>query len=224
MSAGAGAARPVIVHRVTWRALTVTLTMLVVGALAGWALAQRSGEVGYATEPPAPLPASPSAYPGHVQVQPDPAFPTLAVGLPLRERALGPRGHGVTVRVPEGWAFSQPDGSTWQFRPPGYVDNSYLLRVRLVDNLHLTVPQARAQRFHNLSTVVADLAREDDAEDGFVASYLTDGGHRRLTMERFFAVHGSGSADVTVAVVGRMRDRAGMADLLARVSASLQPR
>lgn len=213
---------PVTARRLGW-ALPAVLVCLLLGAAGGYGLATRLDE-----EPrpmtTAPLAASSPSFPTDppIEVLPDPKYPALETGTrfgkPVR---VGSDSFGVTVRVPAGWGRTDTDLVESKWAPIGSPLNTYLLRVKIISGQHLTVRQAREQRRAALSSVVTEWQLEDETVDTFVATYVNDD-YRRLAMERFLSVDGSDAAFVTVAVIGRVEDRAGLKDLLDRVSASVR--
>ncbi|WP_205472864.1 hypothetical protein [Nocardioides sp. SYSU D00038] len=167
----------------------------------------------------APVPAtSPSVPAGRVEVSPDPADPPLAPGLPLRLDTVG-SSFPVELQVPERWQRTTSDEVEWKWKPPGLPENTYFLRVGLVSSQRLTLAAAVQRRLDLLRADVDELVVEERTGDSLRITYVT-GGHRRLALERWLSVDGSDAAQVTVAVIGREVDRAGLTDLMARISAS----
>ena len=121
--------------------------------------------------------------------------------------------------VPVGWARVDTDLVESKWAPPGADLNTYLLRVKIVSGLRLTIEQALEERRSALEAVVTEFHVDDQTADTFVATYVNDA-HRRLAMERFLSLDGSSTAFVTIVVIGRVEDRDGLIDLLDRVSAA----
>lgn len=153
-----------------------------------------------------------------VVIEPDPVYPVLERGLRLEQARVGSPSFGVTVPFPKGWARTDTDLVESKWAPPGSPLNSYLLRVKIVSGLRLTIEQALAQRRTALESVVTEWDLENENDDTFTATYVNDE-HRRLVIERFLSLDGTDNAFVTIAVIGRVSDREGLSDLLARVSA-----
>lgn len=153
-----------------------------------------------------------------VVIEPDPVYPVLERGLPLGQARVGSPSFGVTVPFPKGWARTDTDLVESKWAPPGSPLNTYLLRVKIVSGLRLTIEQALAQRRSALESVVTEWDLENESHDTFTATYVNDG-YKRLAIERFLSLDGTDNAFVTIAVIGRVSDREGLSDLLARVSA-----
>ena len=206
------------------RALGVAALLAALGVAGGfWAATATEG-------PPVrmsgavPVPGESPSYPSdpEVTVLPDPGTPPLATGLALEPRRVGSRQFGVWVSVPRGWVRNDSDLVESKWEPVGAPLNTFLIRVKSITGLRLTVAQARDQRRDALASVVSQFDLEVDNEDTFVASYVHDG-YRRLTMERFLDLDADGIADVTIVTIGRVTDRDGLLDLLERASDTARP-
>ncbi len=149
---------------------------------------------------------------------PDPDYPVLERGLPLHPVRVGSESFGVTVPVPKGWERTDTDLVESKWLPPGSPLNTYLLRVKIVSGLRLTIEQALEQRRTALQAVVTEWDLENENTDTFTATYVNDQ-HKRLAIERFLSLDDTDNAFVTIAVIGRDSDREGLNDLLARVAA-----
>lgn len=192
--------------------------LAVLGAVGGYLLVGRLEPAPEQIRVAAPVPGESPSYPAdpEVEVLPDPDTPPVEPALPLHEARLGTPAFGVTVPVPDGWARTNDDLTQAKWEPPGAPLNTYLLRVKIVSGLHLTVEQALQQRVEALESVVSEWDLEARTDDTFVASYVNDS-YRRLAMERYLSL-GTSGAYVTIVMVGRLSDRVGMADLLERVT------
>lgn len=200
------------------RLLGAAALLAVAGVVGGYLLADRLEPAPEQLRTAAPVPGESPSYPSDpvVNVLPDPGTPALEPAIPLHEARLGSRAFGVTVLAPDGWVRTNDDLVQAKWLPARAPLNTYLLRVKIVSSLHLTVEQALAQRIAALESGVTDFDLETRTEDTFVASYIHDS-YRRLAMERYLSL-GSTGAYVTIVVVGRLGDRLGMADLLERVT------
>lgn len=205
---------------VTARGLGWALLIAVLGGAGGYGLAVLLNDDDPAAIDTAPVVAVSPSFPTDppVVIKPDPPYPVLERGLPLHPVRVGSESFGVTVPVPKGWARTDTDLVESKWAPPGAPLNSYLLRVKIVSGLRLTIEDALEQRRTALESVVTDWHLENDGADTFTATYVNDD-HKRLAVERFLSLDGSDTAFVTIAVIGRESDREGVNDLLARVSA-----
>ncbi|MDN4173336.1 hypothetical protein QWY28_10310 [Nocardioides sp. SOB77] len=188
---------------------------LAAGALLAAGLADEAQVLGTARPVAAVSPSYPVDPPP--LVEPDPDTPGLATGVPLRPVELGVPPFGLRLPVPVGWRRSDSLLGEWKWFPPGQpTDNAYFLRVRLVTGFQPLESALRA-RLDALAGAsdVEDLVVEAQDADGFTATYVTQK-HRRVAMERFLTLDGR-TTYATVAVVGRERDRLGMADLAERI-------
>ncbi|MFN8192926.1 MAG: hypothetical protein U0R80_01420 [Nocardioidaceae bacterium] len=213
-----------------WRGTGALVALALVGGGGGYAVAASAG-TSHGTEP-RPLVASDPSFPQAIPitVKADPDYPTLLPGVPLRRVRLGAT-YGASVEVPRGWLRNDTGVlGEWNYAPAGSPLNSYVLRVKLVGSQRSTIGSALTERMARLQAAEAikRFHLEDQGPDSFVATYVQVdpendefAGYARLTMERFLTLPGSGNAEVEVAVTGRLSDRAGLADLLQRVSDSV---
>lgn len=200
------------------RALGVAALLAATGLAGGYLLGDRVEPAPEQLRVAAPVAGESPSYPSdpEVGVLPDPDIPALEPAVPLHVARVGNRDFGVSVPVPDGWARTNNDLVEAKWAPPGAPLNTYLLRVKIVSGLHLTVEQALEQRMEALRSVVSEWDLESQTEDTFVATYVNDS-YRRLTMERYLSL-GSTGAYVTIVAIGRLRDRVGLADLLERAT------
>ena len=208
------------------RAVGAFLVLAIAGAAGGYGISALQTDAPLTISMAAPVPAVSPSYPvNEYDVKPDPDLAPLGTGLPLETRVLKEGGFKVEVAGPAGWQVNPLDGPGWNFAPKRSESNTYVLRVEVLAGTRSSVSAARASRILRLESSEDDgnlehLVIEETADDSFTASYL-QGGYQRVTTERFLSLGGS-TAYATVAVSGREVDRAGMTDLLERVSASLR--
>jgi len=201
-------------------ALTVVVALLGgVGVAGGALLADVLDEEPRTMATALPVPAVSPSYPVDPPpvIEADPDTPGLETGIPLRPVELGVPPFGLRLPVPVGWRRSDSLLGEWKWFPPDQpTDNAYFLRVRLVTGFQ-TLESALRARLDALAGAsdVDDLVVEAQDEDGFTVTYVT-AKHRRVAVERFLSPDGR-TAYATVAVVGRERDRLGMADLAERI-------
>jgi hypothetical protein len=214
-----------------WRALGVAAVLLCVGVAGGYAVADRSEDEPVQSSTLSPVPGVSPAVPTPVapSYSPDPDDPPLTTsGLvtePVKLR-LDPEGAGVKVDIPVGWQSSRPASTNfWNFVDPDASPGTYVLRVTIVRGANVSIPAAMAQRIAALEDAEANGGLSDfqvtaQTDDTMEASYV-DGGHLRLTTERWVSFDGS-TAYASVAVTGREVDQAGLGDLLGRTITSLR--
>ncbi|KQW47860.1 hypothetical protein ASC77_15685 [Nocardioides sp. Root1257] len=207
------------------RWIGLALALVVVGGAAGYAFGQ-SQEDEPASISAGPVPAASPSYPvNEYVVVPDPGIAPLATDLPLHPARFRTGDLRMRASAPVGWRRAVlQGGDSWNFADPDVPQPTYMLRVGLIAGDRASLNAAREFRISKLEDAEANgdlehLVVEERSEDGFTATYLS-GGHLRVTMERFLPQPGSTQAYATIAVVGRDRDREGMADLLERVTAS----
>lgn len=214
-----------------WRALGVAVVLLCVGVAGGYAVAdrdQRSPSTSPTLEPvPAVSPSVPAvAAPSYEPDPDDPPLTSSALTLEPVNLRLNPEGGGVKVSVPVGWQSNRPaDTNFWNFVDPSVSSGNYLLRVNIVRGLNVSIPVARDVRISALEDAeanegISDFEVTDQTGDTLVAQYV-DGGHLRLTTERWVSFDG-GHAYASVAVTGRLVDQSGLSDLLGRVVTSMR--
>jgi hypothetical protein len=176
------------------------------------------------------LPIDPSTPPAT-----DIDYPALRPGLDYSPATLGRGGFAWHYAVPSGWRrYGAEDGlgpDEFRWRPPDEpAVGGFSVRVKLV-NSHQTATAMVAAKLAALQDG-PDSARSfpgftvlDRSDDSLAFSYRVPSSQALLyNTFRWITAPGRGEVGVEMSVVGRERDRAGLADLLARVSASFTPR
>lgn len=197
----------------------VVVVLAVVGFAGGALLAGLLDEEPRALATAAPVPAVSPSYPADppAEVVADPDTPALEPGVRTRPVEIAVAPYGLRLPVPVGWTRSDSQLGEWKWFPPDQpTDNAFFLRVRLIGGTQ-TRSSALQQRLDDLggASSVEDLVVESRDEAGFTATYVLDR-YRRVAMERFLSVDGD-TAYAAIALVGRERDRRGMADLVERI-------
>lgn len=176
----------------------------------------------------APVAASSPSVPGNpeVEVLDDPDTPALEPSLPTHLEKIGIKPSVVRVPVPDGWLLNNTTAGEWKWRDPRQPEsNSFFVRIRQVSNTFQEVTAAVEERVGDLSGAesVSSFELETQTSDTFVASYVSLG-YRRVAMESFVSTDSNDQADLWIAVIGRERDRTGLADLLAQIKAGIKSR
>lgn len=220
------------------RLVLLAVVMLAAGAVAGYLAVPSDDSPGVeAFEVPTPVPARSPANPlPTYEVAADPDTPALATDLPLTPvtfRSTAPRGdayRGLRLRAPmpsdPQWSESQSQVARWTYTVPENPPNTYGIRVDLIYPRQAVLQTAILQRISELESALADgnvldLEVEERDSDSFTASYIDSGGYRRVTMEQAFPGPDGSLAYGLIAVYGRETDRAGLRDLLDRISADV---
>lgn len=204
------------------RALGVALVLAVAGAVGGYAVGASQTDEPVNISMALPVPAADPSYPVvEYEVEPDPEVAPLATGIALEETRLRAGRNKLEISIPRGWSLGG-DVGRWVYSAPQRVENTYFLRVQILNNLRSQGVERDARigalQEAEANDVLERVVIEDETDDGFVATYLQDG-FQRVSMERFLPL-GTTSTYLTVAVIGREQDREGMADLLERICAS----
>jgi hypothetical protein len=133
--------------------------------------------------------------------------------------SVGISPYGFRLQIPRGWSQTNPASGEWHWHPPGYLPNTYFIRVKLLGNLFQPLASSLEARVTALEDAdgVADLRVESRTSDRLVVTYVADG-YRRVSMEQFMAAD-DGTTYAVIALVGRESDRAGMDDLFPRIIA-----
>jgi hypothetical protein len=208
---------------VRWIGLALTLVLVGAAAGYGFGLLRREEPITFTDVRPMPA-SSPSIPIDVVEVLPDPStLPPLPRGIPLVPRTLGEAPFDLVVPVPAGWVRTNPASGEWRWYPPPGPEqtlDTYFLRVRLIGNGYRTATAARDGRIADLENAadVHDFDLEETTPNGFVASYVARK-HRRVTMDAFFKPPDTQYAEAWIGVVGRDSDRAGLAELRQRIVA-----
>jgi hypothetical protein len=214
-----------------WRALGVAVVLLCVGVAGGYAVADRDQTEPQRSSTLAPVPAvSPSVpvvpEPSYEADPEDPPLTSSELTLEPVKLRLDPESAGVKVSVPVGWRSNRPeDTNFWNFADPAVSTGTYLLRMTIVRGLNVSIAAARAARIAALDDAeanggISDFEVTDQSGDTMVARYV-DGGHLRLTTERWVSFDGV-HAYASIAVTGRVVDQAGLGVLLGRVVTSMR--
>ena len=214
-----------------WRVAVAVLLTLAVGVAGGWVYASAQDDDDPDTGPVAaaiePVPATPS-LPVTV-AEPDPDDATLETGIELEPTTLqlppeGDPEYVVDLPVPKGWRRGFDDDSKWTYSVPGNSPKSYVLRVKIIAQRGQTIGSAIEARIAALQSSELQGFLSDveyvQSGNGFTATYVDQDGYNRVSIERFYAGPGGG-AFVTVAAIGRYRDRRGLEDLIAVVTTQL---
>lgn len=200
------------------RGLGVALALLGVGIATGFVVGNVLSPEPASITTAAPVPAESPSYPvDPVHVLPDPTNPPLEPALDAHYERVGQEPFTLRIPVPDTWSRTNSNLGEWKWFLEGTPLNTYLLRVKLVGNQNLTIPSALSARIDALAGATQQFTMESRTVDTFIATYVNDN-YRRLTMERFISVTGDDSAYATIAVIGREVDRAGLSDLLERVT------
>jgi hypothetical protein len=210
------------------------VVLLLAGVAGGFAVARATAPGTTRTAVAAPLPASP-ALPVDPSTPPatDIDYPTLEPGLTYVPEVLGRGAFAWDYRVPDGWKrYGAEEGlavDEYRWRPPDEPTvGGYSVRVKLV-NSHQTPAQMLAAK----RAALEDAPDSQESFPGFTVLAQTDDtlafSYRvprsqslRYNTFRWLTPSGSDEAGVEMSVVGRERDRAGLDDLLAKVSASFR--
>lgn len=214
-----------------WRALGVAFVLLCAGVAGGYAVADRDQPEPRSSDTLEPVPAVSPSVPvvPTPSYEPDPEDPPLDASqltLEPTKLRLSADGIGVKVSVPTGWRSVRPDNTNfWNFSDPALGTGNYLLRVTIVRGLNVSINAARELRIAALEDAqandgISDFVVTDQSGDTMVAQYV-DGGHLRLTTERWVSFDGQ-HAYASVAVTGRVVDQAGLAVLLGRTITSMR--
>ena len=216
-----------------WRVAVAVLLTLAVGVAGGWVYASAQDDDDPDTGPVAaaiePVPATPS-LPVTV-AEPDPDDATLETNVPLESAELqipteGDPEYVVRLPLPQGWRKSFDGETKFGFTVPGNSPKAYGLRVQIIAAQRRSIDSALRARISGLQSAVLQGNLSDldytlnKTGDGFTATYLDTGGYNRVTVEQFYEGEDD-NAFVTVAAYGRVRDRPGLEDLVARIGIEL---
>lgn len=204
-----------------WRGLGIVVALAVVGAVAGAGYAVSQREEPTRLDDTVPASASEPSFPTNpeVEVLPDPSTAPLSTRLPTHRAAVGQDPFDLKLPVPDGWARSNSKAGEWRWFVESNPANTYVLRVVLPSG-YSPVDTSIDTRIAALdgATGIQEFTVEDRYADGFTATYVLEG-YKRLTMERYLTVDGSGSVYAVIAMTGREVDRAGMQALLDQIMA-----
>lgn len=176
------------------------------------------------------LPVDPSTPPAA-----DIDYPALQPGLAYAPQTLGRGAFAWDYAVPAGWRrYGAEDGlgpDELRWRPPDEPTvGGFSVRVKLV-NTHQTAAEMVAAKLAALRDG-PDSARSfpgltvlGRADDALAFSYRVPSSQTlRFNTFRWITAPGDDEVGVEMSVVGRERDRAGLADLLEQVAGSFRPR
>ena len=207
----------------TTRGLAVLGLLLAIGAAVGFgvslAIAEHPTSRGAATPVVAQSPSLPvDPVP---ELLPDPTTPPLEPGLELVQQQVGSGDFRMTLPVPKGWDFFVNSLNEWQWRPPDQPTFGYLLRVEQVLSNRRSIDWTLDRRIDELEEDEDNVEILDQTHDSLHFTYVTSN-HLRHGYLTWLDLTGSDNAQVEVAVTGRAVDDAGMADLVAKVTAGMR--
>ena len=204
--------------RVRWIGLALALELL--GLAAGYAAGSDADSGPEDLGAAAPIAAVEPTWPGEPpKIEPDSTFPALAPGTKTHPETVGSAPFALRLPVPNGWVRTNSAAGEWKWHPSKDFElNTYFLRVGQVGAGHQPVAKALSSRIAALDGAesVKDFDLETQTTDSFTATYVSEE-HRRLAMERYLPGP-DGNAMVWIALIGRVADRAGMAELFPRIT------
>jgi hypothetical protein len=208
---------------VTTRGLAVLGLLLAIGAAVGFgvslAIAEHPASRGAATPVVAQSPSLPvDPVP---ELLPDPNTAPLEPGLQLVQQQVGSGDFRMTLPVPKGWDFFVNSLNEWQWRPPDQPTFGYVLRVEQVLSNRRSIDWTLDRRIDELEEDEDNVEILDQTHDSLHFTYVTSN-HLRHGYLTWLDLTGSDNAQVEVAVTGRAVDDAGMADLVAKVTAGMR--
>jgi hypothetical protein len=208
---------------VTTRGLAVLGLLLAIGAAVGFGvslmIAEHPASSGAATPVVAQSPSLPvDPVP---ELLPDPTTPPLEPGLELVRQQVGSGDFRMTLPVPKGWDFFVNSLNEWQWRPPDHPTFSYVLRVEQVLSNRRSIDWTLDRRIDELEEDEDNVEILDQTHDSLHFTYVTSN-HLRHGYLTWLDLTGSDNAQVEVAVTGRAGDDAGMAALIAKVTAGMR--
>jgi len=210
------------------RRLGALALLAALGAACGFGLAELlADDEPSRIDDAAPVAASAPSIPSNpeVEVLDDPDTAALEPNLPTHLEKIGIKPSVVRVPVPDDWIRNNDTPGEWKWRDPVQPEsNTYFVRIRQVSNSFQEVSAALTERISKLSGAesVSDFELESQSSDTFVANYVSLG-YRRVAVESFVSTDSNDQADLWIAVIGRERDRTGLADLLAQIKAGIKP-
>ncbi|MDH2413163.1 hypothetical protein [Nocardioides sp. CER19] len=216
--------------RTRWGVLVVTGLVAAVG---GFAIASVTGPGEHRTAVATPVPAQPElpVDPSTPPAQ-DIDYPALPAGLTYQPQTLGHGAFTWDYAVPSRWKRYGADenllANEYRWRPPDEPTvGGFSVRVKLV-NTHQTPAEMVAAKKAALAAspdAYADFTVVTETSDTLGFTYRVPSSNTlRYNTFHWITQPGEDEAGVEMSVAGRERDRAGLADLLSRVSASFRLR
>jgi hypothetical protein len=194
--------------------------MLAIGAAVGFGvslvIAEHPPSSGAATPVVAQSPSLPvDPVP---ELLPDPTTAPLEPGLELVRQQVGSGDFRMSLPVPKGWDYFVNSLNEWQWRPPDQPTFGYVLRVEQVLSNRRSIDWTLDRRIDELNEDEGNVEILGQTADSLHFTYVTSN-HLRHGYLTWLDLTGSDNAQVEIAVTGRAVDDAGMADLIARISA-----
>ncbi len=209
--------------RVRW--IGVALALALVGIAAGYAIGvlSRPEPTTFAARPvPASSPSIPvdPERPFAPDIDYPPLEPDLAYGGPRR---IGSPGYQWSYVAPRGWLRTAPGNDEYFWRPPGEPTvGGFSLRVKLV-NQRLTPEQMVDQKRAAVESIYDDVEVLNQTGDQLYFTYREpDQQTKRYDVFQWFSAPGLSEAGFEMSIVGRERDKPGIADLLENVASSVR--
>lgn len=207
----------------TTRGLAVLGVLLAIGVAVGFGVSLTIAEHPPSSGSAAPVDAqSPSLPVDPVpELLPDPTTAPLEPGLELVRQQVGSGDFRMTLPVPKGWDFFVNSLNEWQWRPPDQPPFGYLLRVEQVLSNRRSIDWTLDRRIDELEEDEDNVEILEQTADSLHFTYVTSN-HLRHGYLTWLDLTGSDNAQVEVAVTGREVDDAGMAALVAKVTAGMR--
>lgn len=207
----------------TTRGLAVLGLLLAIGAAVGFGvslvIAEHPASSGAATPVVAQSPSLPvDPVPDLLR---DPTTAPLEPDLELVRQQVGSGDFRMTLPVPKGWDFFVNSLNEWQWRPPDQPPFGYVLRVEQVLSNRRSIDWTLDRRIDELEEDEDNVEILDQTRDSLHFTFVTSN-HLRHGYLTWLDLTGSDNAQVEVAVTGRDVDDAGMADLIAKVTAGMR--
>lgn len=207
----------------SWRAVSLVVLLLVVGAGGGYAVSALAGEQPTASGVPTPAVAQDPSFPVDPapEVVPDPDIPPLATDLPTVRGSVGFGEFVVVFPRPKGWVETRSSVVEKKWYAVGNPAYTYGLRVEQVEGQHDSIAGILADRIADLDEQEQHFELVARTVDSISFTYIA-GDHLRHGMLRWMDLSGSGFAEVEISVNGRAVDLPGMEDLLDTVSRGMR--
>jgi hypothetical protein len=207
------------------RVIGLFLVLLLLGAGAGYAWgAARDDDGGPSRFSDAgPLPAESPSVPVEPQLPyaEDVDMATLEADLDYERETIGAAPFQYSFRRPKGWSSTDAGSGERKFRPPDGMEGGFGMRVKIV-NARLTTEEMVEQKLAGLESTEEDVEVVGRSADYLAVTYRSTENRLRYNTFRWFTDPGGTAATFETSVYGRERDRAGLVDLLDKVSASVE--
>lgn len=199
--------------------VTVVAALALLGGIGGYAVSHAMSTPTESARPGAPAVATPAQPDARViPVRADPTEPALPANLPMTESSLVSGKWTITYPVPAGWREAATTSDMRKYKPPGYGEDTYVLRVRDVRSTWADLATSKQRSIEALNAEHYKLRVLNESDSMIEFSYVSiDDNQARHGFRAWLDLDDDEQADIEFNINGREVDALGGAALLERL-------